>query len=118
MRQPPGFIKKGHEDMVCELVKSIYGLKQAPRAWYMMLHTFLTQIGFCRCDKEYCIYVKKVGEHMVIIVVYVDDLTIMSKSLQLINQIKGELSNRFKMKDLGDVNYILKMEVSETVVAK
>ncbi|OWY99287.1 Gag-pol Polyprotein [Phytophthora megakarya] len=36
----------------------------------------------------------------------------MSKGMGLINQLKAELSNRFKMKDLGDIHYILKMEVA------
>ncbi|GMF57827.1 unnamed protein product [Phytophthora fragariaefolia] len=66
---------------------------------------------FARCNKEYCIYVQKVGVDWIIIVVYVDDLTIMSKSLKLINNIKRKLSMRFKMKDLGDIHYILKMGV-------
>ncbi|GMF64036.1 unnamed protein product [Phytophthora fragariaefolia] len=68
-------------------------------------------MGFARCNKEYCIYVQKVGVDWIIIVVYGDDLTIMSKSLNLINNIKRELCMRFKMKDLGDIHYILKMEV-------
>ncbi|OWZ21845.1 LOW QUALITY PROTEIN: Integrase, catalytic core protein [Phytophthora megakarya] len=112
MRQPYGFLKRGHEHLVCELQKSIYGLKQAPRIWYRVLHSFLTEMGFARCHKEFCIYVQKVGENWLIVVVYVDDLTIMSKDMSLINQLKAELSNRFKMKDLGDIHYILKMEVA------
>ncbi|OWY93553.1 Gag-pol Polyprotein [Phytophthora megakarya] len=31
--------------------------------------------------------------------------------MRLINKLKAELSNRFRMKDLGDIHYILKMEV-------
>jgi hypothetical protein len=112
MRQPPGYAVKGKEHFVCELKKSIYGLKQAPRIWYRVLHDFLTSMGFVRCYKEYCIYVQKVGVEWIIIVVYVDDLTIMSHSMTLINNLKREMSLRFKMKDLGDIHYILKMEVT------
>lgn len=43
MRQPPGYVDTGRENLVCELRKSIYGLKQAPRIWYLMLHEFLTR---------------------------------------------------------------------------
>ncbi|GMF32064.1 unnamed protein product [Phytophthora fragariaefolia] len=111
MRQPHGFVKRGHENLVCELLKSIYGLKQAPRIWYRVLHTVLLSMGFTRCHKEFCIYVQKAGVEWLIVVVYVDDLTIMSRNTSLINRLKVELSKRFKLKDLGDIHYILKMEV-------
>ncbi|OWZ00190.1 Gag-pol Polyprotein [Phytophthora megakarya] len=88
MRQPPGYYVPGKEGFVCELQKSIYGLKQAPRIWYGVLHQFLTKMGFVRCNKEFCIYVQKVGDEWVIIV------------------------------DLGDIHYILKMEVRRNRVEK
>ncbi|OWZ04384.1 Gag-pol Polyprotein [Phytophthora megakarya] len=111
MYKPPGYRQSGHEGLVYELKNNIYGLKHAPKIWYNVLHKFFTGLGFVRCNTQYCIYVQKVGEHWIIVVVYVDDLTIMSKDMRLINQLKSDLSSRFKMKDLGDIHYILKMEV-------
>jgi hypothetical protein len=49
--------------------------------------------------------------HHVIICVYVDDLTIAGTYLGLIEGIKARLSSRFRMKDLGEVHYFLKMEI-------
>lgn len=100
------------EDYVCELMNSTYSLKQAPLIWYNVLQTFLTPLGFVRYNKEYCIYMQKVEvDEWVIVVVYVDDLAIMSRSLYALKDFKRELSNRSKMKDLGDVHYLLKMEI-------
>jgi hypothetical protein len=45
MRQPPGFISQGQENLVCKLHKSLYGLKQSPRAWYERIDTELRKIG-------------------------------------------------------------------------
>lgn len=35
MQQPPGYEKKGGEDLVCGLQKALYSLKQSPRKWNM-----------------------------------------------------------------------------------
>ena len=121
MRQPQGYAVKGQEHLVCALDKSIYGLKQAPRIWYLLMNEFLSSLGFERCKHEYCLYVKRVGDdpdEWIIVVVYVDDLTIMSKNMDMINTLKEELSKRFQMKDLGDINYILKIEVTRNRESK
>lgn len=36
MNQPEGHAKRGSENLVCRLRKSIYGLRQAPRCWFLM----------------------------------------------------------------------------------
>ena len=46
MEQPEGFAKKGNEDLVCKLKKSIYGLKQASRQWYIKFNNTITSFGF------------------------------------------------------------------------
>jgi hypothetical protein len=109
MKEPEGH--KTGEDNVCKLLKSLYGLKQAGRIWYQLLHDFMTRNGFSRCHKEYCIYIQKDNGATTIVVVYVDDLTIASTDITRIHKIKKTLSGRFEMKDLGEVSYLLKIEI-------
>ncbi|KAF0774458.1 hypothetical protein AaE_001839, partial [Aphanomyces astaci] len=102
MAQPSNFVVPGMEDQVCKLQKAIYGLKQAPRCWYLTLHQYLVEIGFQRCVKEVCLYVKRVGDFMVLLTVYACDA----------------LKKRFEMTDLGELKSILgiQVEVKDKVV--
>lgn len=111
MKQPEGF-HKGDKDQVCKLNKSLYGLKQAPRIWYLCLHKFLLSLGFERCKKEYCIYVMKANNCFAFVCVYVDDLTIICKDQNMLNKIKQDLSNKFKMTDLGEIHYLLRIKIT------
>ncbi|KAH9141572.1 hypothetical protein AeRB84_014260, partial [Aphanomyces euteiches] len=107
MEQPPGFAVQGEESKVCRLIESIYGLKQAPRCWYLTLHSFLVRIGFERCVQEVCLYTKRVGDSVVLLSVYVDDITITGNNDQDIEKACNALKNEFKMTDLGELQSIL-----------
>ena len=84
MEQPEGFITPGQEHKVCLLQKAIYGLKQASRAWNLQIHTVLVGLGFTRAYSDARVYVyigrSQDGEGIVIIILYVDDLTLLGDS--------------------------------------
>ncbi|KAF0707825.1 Aste57867_6530 [Aphanomyces stellatus] len=111
MAQPPNYVVPGTEGQVCKLQKAIYGLKQAPRCWNLTLHKFLVGIGFERCVKEVCLYIKRVGESMVLLTVYVDDITITGNNNDDIEKACDELKQRFEMTDLGQLKSILGIQV-------
>ncbi len=46
MDQPPGYMKKGEENRVCKLKRSIYGLKQSSRCWNTVLKDYLVSTDF------------------------------------------------------------------------
>eukprot|EP00253_Pinus_taeda_P010754 PITA_10754 len=73
MEQPIGFIQTD-SSLVCRLKKFLYGLKQAPRAWYAKMDSFLLESGFSRCYSDNTVYTKKVGNSLIILVLYVADL--------------------------------------------
>jgi hypothetical protein len=96
VEQPQGLVKPGKEKLVCKLVKSLYGLKQAPRAWHKALTDFLVSIGFTKLFCESCIYVRVVNGEKQIIAIYVDDLLLVTKSVEKMKKLKASIGNKFK----------------------
>jgi hypothetical protein len=94
---------------ILKLKKSLYGLKQAPRMWNIKIDDFILSQGFKRCKLDTSVYVKGSGSSATTIVVYVDDLLI--HDVKGIGDFKRQLSDRFKFKDLGQVQDILGMHV-------
>ena len=114
MEQPQGFIAAGQEKKVCRLKKAIYGLKQASRAWNQQFHGVLTELGFERTYSDAGIYVRHQhrGGGLLIVILYVDDITIMGSSLEDVKQLKEKLSLRYEMSDLGEIQSYLGMRIS------
>ena len=83
MEQPPGYVQN-NSSLVCRIKKSLYGLKQAPRAWYAKMDNFLLDNGFSRCHSDPNVYTKKGGNHLIIFVLYVDDLILTCSDPKLI----------------------------------
>ena len=103
MVQPHGFDKLG--GYACRLKKALYGLKQAPREWYSTLTDYLITMGYRRVDEDHSVYIHQ--QNGIIIAIYVDDLLLIGPSLWDISLLKTELSHRFRIKDLGLINFYL-----------
>ena len=111
MKQPEGFAVKGKKELVCKLKKSLYGLKQSPRMWYQKFDTFIWGLGFTRSKADHCVYFKLIGDRVIYLVLYVDDMLLVGNDKEIIQDLKTQLSSKFDMKDLGAANYILGMEI-------
>ena len=109
MKQPEGFVVKGQEHLVCKLKKSIYGLKQSPRCWNMALHDHLCKIGFKQSASDPCIYTAE--RETVILAVYVDDIILATKDERKLVQVKKAIANKFTVKDMGELKYILGVNI-------
>ncbi len=96
---------------MCKLHKSLYGLKQFPRAWNQKLDAFIKSIEFMKSEGDPSVYVAQVGNVKFFIVVYVDDLILVCNDQNKLLQIKEELSQKFEMKDVGELHFFLGMEV-------
>lgn len=118
MRQPEGYVVKGKEHLVCKLKKSLYGLKQAGRVWYDHLCTALLSSGFTICVSDPCLFIKRSDNESVWIIVYVDDIAIISPSLSVITEVKATLATHFTIKDLGEVKSFLGIEIRHDTTAR
>ncbi|CAI7920889.1 unnamed protein product [Closterium sp. NIES-54] len=86
VRQPEGF--DDGTGRVYHLRKALYGLKQAPRAWNEEIGTTLIATGFDRSACDEALYIRFVDEEPMYVLVYVDDLLLVSPRLELIGQVK------------------------------
>eukprot|EP00253_Pinus_taeda_P009355 PITA_09355 len=111
MKQPEGFAAKGKKELVCKLKKSLYGLKQSPRMWYQKFDTFIRGLGFTKSKAYNCVYFKLIGDRVIFLVLYVDDMLLVGNEKEIIQDLKTQLSSKFDMKDLGAANCILGMEI-------
>ena len=112
MVQPEGFVQKGQEKKVCRLRKAIYGLKQAALQWNKQLHKSLLELGFKRCYADPGVYVKFIGDKLIILVFYVDDALFMGNDRSLVLKHKKQFMDRWESRDLGDAKEYLGMRIT------
>jgi hypothetical protein len=86
-------------------------LSKAPRTCYAKMDSFLLDTRFSRCHSDPNVYTKKVGNHLIILVLYVDDLILNGSDPKLLNHVKSNLKKKFEMTDLGYLHYFLGLKV-------
>ena len=111
MAQPEGFVDPESPRKVCKLQRSIYGLKQASRSWNLRFDEAIKQFGFLRNPEESCVYKKVSGSFIVFLVLYVEDILIIGNNVPMLEYVKAWLSICFSMKDLGEAQYILGIQI-------
>ena len=95
VEQPEGFVKK-----------ALY----APRVWYARMDGLLHDLGFSKSTAKSNLYFEVVHNHVLILVLYIDDLFLTGDE-QLTEQCKWEITSEFEMKDFGLMHYFLGLEV-------
>ncbi|KAM2632087.1 hypothetical protein TB1_030777 [Malus domestica] len=113
MCQSDGYTVKGKENLFCKLKKLLYGLKQSQRQWYLRFDKFMRGQNYSRSQYDHCVYFKKLQDgSFIYLLIYVDDMLIASKNVEKIEKLKKQMKNEFEMKDLGEANKILGMEIT------
>jgi histone deacetylase 1/2 len=114
MRQPPGFIDPAQPHHLCRLVKALYGLKQAPRAWHARLGAALRAHGFVSSTADTSLFILQRPQVTMYILVYVDDIILVSSSVVAADRLVLSLGADFAVKDLGRLHYFLGLEVAHS----
>ncbi|KAL9263001.1 Retrovirus-related Pol polyprotein from transposon RE2-like protein [Drosera capensis] len=112
MHQPMGFRDPVRPDHVCLLRKSLYGLKQAPRAWYKRFVDYVFSIGFSHNKSDHSLFIFKNGADMAYLLLYVDDIILITSSDRLRQSLMSLLASEFAMMDLGPLSYFLGIVIS------
>ncbi|KAI3746902.1 hypothetical protein L6452_09344 [Arctium lappa] len=111
--QPEGFIDPKNPDHVYVLDKALYGLKQAPRAWYDTLTQFLLASGFKKGTVDTTLFLKKQGDDMILIQIYVDDIIFGSTNPKFCKKNSRIMESRFEMSMMGELNFFLGLQVKQ-----
>lgn len=61
---------------------------------------------------DHFLFIKKDGNDFLALLVYVDDIVVVSNNLQQVPDIKCYLNDLFKIKDLGELKYFLGLEIA------
>jgi hypothetical protein len=78
------------------------------------MDNFLLDTEFSRCHYDPNVYTKKVGIHLIILVLYVDDLILTGSDPKILTHVKSILKMKFEMTNLGYLHYFLGLQVLQT----
>jgi Reverse transcriptase (RNA-dependent DNA polymerase) len=84
MECPEGIVRQ-EDDMVL-LLKSMYGLVQVARQFFLKFCKILKKIGFEQNRSDPFLFHKRVGDHMVLMAIHVNDCYVIGK-LETIKQV-------------------------------
>jgi hypothetical protein len=110
MQQPDGFAERD-SIWVARLLKGLYGLKQGGREWFRRLEEVLVELGFACIRSDSSVFIWEKDGVKVIVPVFVDNITLASKSKEKIAEIKSLLAQRFKLRNLGPTSFLLGVQI-------
>jgi len=90
---------------VLKVLWSFYDLKQAAWDWHDHCVTALSELNFAQCAANSCLLIHELKEIMLLL--YVDDIIIIFKSLSNVKWFKHEFQCVFKVKNLRKMKKIL-----------
>ena len=90
-------------------MQSLYDLKQAAHDWYFIYNKKLIKLNFVLSKLDLYMYINKVRE--LIVLIYMNDIFIVSPSKKKIKWFKKKFVKAFKIKNLRELKKIFDIEV-------
>lgn len=90
---------------MCRLKKSLYGLKRVSRQWFAKFSEAL------QSENNHSLFTIDKNGNFSALLVYVNDVILISTNLTLLDGFKDFVNIRFKTKDLGSLKFFLDIEV-------
>jgi len=112
LEQPIGYETEDRKRWVWKLLKTLYGLKQGVKNWYDALCQALAELGFTRTEAGHGVFLKEIGDDIIILVVHVDDCMITGSSMKHISNFKVEMNAKYKLTDLGPAHWLLGIKIT------
>ena len=83
-------------EIICKVQKGLYGLREAPLLWSRHLKdTLVNEAGYVQNKKETCVYTRGCGLIMTILIIFVDDILIISKNNDEFVRLQGILRGKY-----------------------
>lgn len=112
IEQAEGFVDSSK---VYKLNKVLYGLKQSNRMWNERFNNFITKLGVERSEADCCLYILITKDTKLYLLLFVDDMLIISNCLKEIDLIKKRLQSEFEMTDLSEAKTFVGIHIERNI---
>ena len=86
-------------------------MKQTSRSWNIRFDIAIKSYDFDQNVDEPCVYKRIINDKVAFLVLYVDDILLIGNDVGYLTDIKNWLATQFQMKDLGEAQYVLGIQI-------
>lgn len=98
--------------LLYKLLRSLYDLGQFGRLWNKNVIVFYKSIDFRQLNGNPNILIWQAKNETSVVSIYVDDFLLVSNTMNVMQTLKDVLEIKYKMKNLGKVNMIIKWQIT------